>query len=614
MYILRRLAQKLSKTSLRMRLFAAFVLLIISSASATILIGNAVFGSNVLKIAKSKLKEDLHLARIVFNQRIETCKLTSSYISSGLANESNSVPRVPCTADIMITIYDGTKYMAIRPNKSKQDVSTCINGTLIPELYTRAKTAHKPVGSALLLDQRHISCLGLSIPKRTKQALVIAAVSEPSNGKAVLLMRILNGKTEMLSYIVRNIAFGKDENYNASFFAGPYRVATTLGNEVLGTRVDPIVEQRVLKEHKTYAGYVRVVKVMFYAAYAPINDISGKCIGMIGVGSSKNIYTAIQKTTTTMFTSLIVGGMIFGFIISYLFSLWLIKPVSKLAEGMHRVAEGDLNHKVEIRSADELGRLARSFNKMVRAVKERDMKLREMTAQKLSQVEKQVSIGRLAAGVAHEINNPLTAVLTLSSLMLKHLPPEDKRREDLEIIISETTRCREIVKNLLDFARETPSQKSIIDINQVVRNTLKLTSKYGAMDRVNIDVELSEEPLLINGDEKQLQQVFTNIILNAAEATGENGSITIHTTADSSGSFAHVVISDTGKGIPQEHMQRIFEPFFTTKGASKGTGLGLSVSLGIVQKHDGAIEIESKVGVGTTVSVILPLAEMPPES
>jgi two-component system NtrC family sensor kinase len=293
-------------------------------------------------------------------------------------------------------------------------------------------------------------------------------------------------------------------------------------------------------------------------------------------------------------------------VMTWMFARWLVRPIKELAAGMSRVAEGDLSHKVRIETADELGRLARAFNRMVRAVKERDNKLREVTEDRLSAVEKQISVGRLAAGVAHEINNPLTAILSLSSLMLKKAPVEDPRHEDLEIIVTETTRCREIVKGLLDFARERPMAKRIVDIREVIRDTLRLTDKYEPMKRVQVEVKEAAYPLDVNGDPKLLQQVFTNLLTNAAEACEQGGRIRVTADEDSSGGFVQVQVEDNGKGIPKEHLDRIFEPFFTTKGARKGTGLGLSVSLGIVQKHEGTIDVHSAEGKGTTMTVTLP--------
>jgi two-component system NtrC family sensor kinase len=246
---------------------------------------------------------------------------------------------------------------------------------------------------------------------------------------------------------------------------------------------------------------------------------------------------------------------------------------------------------------------------MVRAVKERDHKLREMTADRLTQAEKQISIGRLAAGVAHEINNPLTAILSLSSLWLRRMSADDPGREDVQIIVNETSRCREIVRSLLDFARERPIEKSIVDVNPIVRESVLLASKCVQVADVRIEQGISESPLMVNADRKLLQQVFLNVLLNAGEATGPAGVVRVETDEDSSGGFVQIRIIDNGRGIPKEQLNRIFEPFFTTKGIGRGTGLGLSVSLGIIQKHDGTIEIQSREGRGTTVTVLLPRVE-----
>jgi two-component system NtrC family sensor kinase len=387
---------------------------------------------------------------------------------------------------------------------------------------------------------------------------------------------------------------------------GSERIATTLDEQLWGSHAAAEVVQKVLGKGEPYIGIAKVVKENFYTAYSPISDFSGRRLGILGIGIEEKVYAEVKSQTLTLFSSLIAGGMIFGFIMSFWFAAWLVRPVRQLAEAIDKVAQGDLSYKVSISSADELGRLARSFNMMVRAVKERDLKLREITEERLSMVEKQVSIGRLAAGVAHEINNPLTSILSLSSLMLKHTPNEDEKKEDLKIIVAETTRCRDIVRSLLDFARERPMKKQPVEINQIVKDTLALTTKYESMDRASVHAELSEKTLLVNADPKQLQQVFTNIIINAAEALDKDGTITISTDEDTTGGFVILKVKDSGKGIPKEHIKRIFEPFFTTKGTGKGTGLGLSVSFGIIQKHEGAIEIESEEGKGTTVIITLP--------
>ena len=364
--------------------------------------------------------------------------------------------------------------------------------------------------------------------------------------------------------------------------------------------------QSVVRGSDLRSGIARVFDGSFYAAFVPIRDLSGNLVGMLSIGNSEDAVAQVRRRTILLFSSLIAGGMVFGFIMTFWFSSWLVHPISQLAEGMSRVAEGDLNYKVRIESADELGKLAGAFNQMVRAVKERDLKLREMTESRLTQVEKQVSIGRLAAGVAHEINNPLTAILSLSSLALRKMPAGDPRREDLEIVVNETSRCREIVRNLLDFARERPMERRRVDVNVLLLETLPLARRYESLTQVKVELGMCDYPLEVNADAKLLQQVFMNLLLNAGEATERGGSVRLETDEDSSGHFALIRVVDRGKGIPKEHLNRVFEPFFTTKAAGKGTGLGLSVSLGIIQKHEGTIEIESAEGQGTTVTVLLP--------
>ncbi|MBP1654680.1 MAG: histidine kinase, partial [Bacteroidetes bacterium] len=343
-----------------------------------------------------------------------------------------------------------------------------------------------------------------------------------------------------------------------------------------------------------------------YIAYLPLKDLSGGVVGMVGLVNREDALADARKRTTTLFTSLIAGGMFFGFIMSLVFSAWLVSPISQLAAGVTRVSEGDLDHKVRIESSDELGKLARAFNQMVRGVKERDHKLRELTESRLSQVEKQVSVGRLAAGVAHEINNPLTAILAMTNLWLRKMPADDAGREDLQMVVNETARCRDIVRSLLDFARESPTDKCLVDINSVVRETAALARKCEPFAGVMLESRLPALPLTVNADPKLLQQVFLNLLINAAEAVEPGGTVRVETDEDSSGGFVQVKVIDNGKGIPKEHINRVFEPFFTTKGTGKGTGLGLSVSAGIVHKHDGAIDIESEEGAGTTVTVLIP--------
>ncbi len=221
--------------------------------------------------------------------------------------------------------------------------------------------------------------------------------------------------------------------------------------------------------------------------------------------------------------------------------------------------------------------------------------------------EKLAAIGRLAAGVAHEINNPLTGVLTFSHLLREKENLDEQDRQDLDLIIRETTRAGRIVRGLLDFARETPTAKEPLDVNDVVRQTIRLLGNQQAFQQITIIEDLAEGLPQIHGDMNQLQQVLLNLSLNACEAMPDGGRLTVSTSVQDGKVLMKV--ADTGCGIKREHLEQVFEPFFSTKPVGKGTGLGLSVSYGIVQQHGGDVEIQSEEGKGTTFTIVLPPAE-----
>jgi len=289
-----------------------------------------------------------------------------------------------------------------------------------------------------------------------------------------------------------------------------------------------------------------------------------------------------------------------------------------------RIASGDLENALKIESKSEIGELANSFNRMTKDLAKAQEELKEWskvlekrvedrtrelkkTQEQLVQSEKLASLGKLAAGIAHEINNPLTGILTYSSLLLKEHKDNPQMKEDLEIIVNETTRCRKIVKGLLEFARQTEPSKAPADINKVVEETLSLLETQALFQNIKIEKRLKKGLPDVMMDTDQIKQVFMNIIINAAEAMSQGGTLTIQSDSDPQKKFAKVCFIDTGPGIPEENLSKIFDPFFTTKRSGKGTGLGLSVSYGIIQRHDGFLEVKSQLGKGSTFTVKLPL-------
>jgi two-component system NtrC family sensor kinase len=310
------------------------------------------------------------------------------------------------------------------------------------------------------------------------------------------------------------------------------------------------------------------------------------------------------------------------------------RPIRTLIDGTRAISEMDLDRPITEHSSEELGELARSFDLMRVRLKAAigevnsftrslESKVAERTAmletaqKRLMQSDRLASLGQLSATVAHEINNPISGVLNLGMLMQRILtddgiPPNrvGEFRRYLGQIVSETGRVGRIVQDLLAFSRRSKPQRATADLNSIITSTLNLIGHK--LTLMNVTSELTLDPGLppVDCDASQIQQVLLNLIINGAEAAqGRNhGTVRISTAPDPAQGGVLIRIADNGEGIPPEYIQKIFDPFFTTKGESKGTGLGLAVVYGIVEEHNGEIDVESRTGEGTTFTVRLPLA------
>jgi len=224
------------------------------------------------------------------------------------------------------------------------------------------------------------------------------------------------------------------------------------------------------------------------------------------------------------------------------------------------------------------------------------------------QTEKMMSVGGLAAGMAHEINNPLTGILTYSSMLLEDCE-NPEHRDDLQLIVDETLRCRKIVKEVLDFARETQLDRQPANINEIINSTISILERHVSFQNITIKkylaIDIPDTMLDIN----QFKSVINNLALNAADAMKDGGILTIMTRMDNESNTIIISFNDTGEGIPEDKLNEIFDPFFTTKETGKGTGLGLAVTYGVVDRHNGKISVESKTGEGSTFTIVLPVED-----
>jgi two-component system NtrC family sensor kinase len=318
----------------------------------------------------------------------------------------------------------------------------------------------------------------------------------------------------------------------------------------------------------------------------------------------------------------LVGAMVFGSALAVAF-IWVMvyRPVKALIDGTHRVAEGDLSYRLPVASEDELGDLARSFNKMTAEVEgvhaEIEERVRRKTAELekahkiLLSTEKMASVGKLAATVAHEINNPLFGILTYARLVLRNLMKveaagRDEMVEQLQTIERESKRCGDLVKNLLTFSRQAPSHREPQDLNTIVHRAVLLVKHKLEMASIELRENLAEGLPAVECDANQIQQVVLVLMVNASEAMPKGGTLEVTTEFDGAADRGVIRVRDTGSGIAAELLPRIFDPFFTTKEDQNRTGLGLAVAAGIVEQHTGEITVASTQGEGTEFTVALP--------
>jgi two-component system NtrC family sensor kinase len=216
-------------------------------------------------------------------------------------------------------------------------------------------------------------------------------------------------------------------------------------------------------------------------------------------------------------------------------------------------------------------------------------------------------VGKIAAGVAHELNNPLTGILTFSEDLLDDLSGKSDAKEDIQVIMREALRCRQIVRDLLDYSRQGKAHRKVFPIDSVIHRAIKFVEKQAAFHNIQFDIKLGDTPPLIYADQNQLQQVLLNLVINARDAMDGKGTITILAKQLRDKGGIHIAVSDHGCGIEEENMKQIFEPFFSTKG-DRGNGLGLAAVRRIIQEHGGAVTVDSKPECGATFSIYLPPA------
>jgi two-component system NtrC family sensor kinase len=621
------------------------VTLVIFAANAALSVATILLTRDVhLRRVQDRVRLDLNSARRLYNQQtqgirryLEGVAVERAFIAESPVFENGVAERLRVIQESggldICALLDNEGKVLVRANNPALSGDSLADHPLVRRVLETRAAAEGSVllteaellrESARLAAQARFEILPTAGARPDGRGVetggMVVAVAAPiltADGRmlGVLLgANLLNRRHEVVDQIKSDLF--QNESYegrdmgSATIFQGDLRIATNVlrrdGSRAVGTRMSAEVYDRVIAEGGSWFDRAFVVDGWWITAYEPIRDPDGRVIGSLYVGlleapfqRSWRVIAAAFLGTTVVITALSVVLIVFV-------ARQILRPIGRVVKMSRRVVAGDLTARVELRPAGEMGQLCEAIDQMAEAVMEREERLKEATSRQVSQSEKLASIGRLAAGIAHEINNPLGAVVTMSHLLREKIGQEKEDIEDLDLIIHETSRVSEIVKGLLDFSRESPAEMRPLDMGEVIATTLKLVRGDKSFRHVDMRAEIPPEGLpLVSADRNQMQQVLVNLCINACQAMPDQGTLTIRAFEENRRLKIQVI--DTGCGVPRELFNKIFEPFFTTKPAGKGTGLGLSVTYGIVEKHGGHIEVESEVGKGSVFTVVLPL-------
>jgi len=417
---------------------------------------------------------------------------------------------------------------------------------------------------------------------------------------AVVVFHLINNDFTLVDRI-KTVA-GVD---TVTIFLGDQRVSTNVlteqGKRAIGTRLSAEVGEVVLYKGESFVGPAFVVNQNYITRYDPIYDHQGNIIGILYVGASQERFLRLLTAFNRQVALIALASILITFVLAIPVSGYITRPLGelrKLVQTSQKVSQGDLSARAPVNVGGEVGLVASSFNTMLDTL--------QSTQDKLIQSEKLASLGQLAAGVAHELNNPLATILLYADILRRESALDLQHQTDLETIINETLRCKQIVSGLLNFARQTQVNAQPTSVNDLIQELIEIEKRHTRYEKIVFNLELEAALPLAELDAAQFREVLLNLIHNAADAMPDGGKITIRTAAKPDDMIA-VEVQDEGKGIPPEHLSKLFTPFFTTKPVGKGTGLGLAIIYGIVKMHRGQINVQSEVGRGTTFTISLPI-------
>jgi len=654
-----------NRLSLRTKLISSFLFVVVAGGLLSSLIGTNLVADAIVSQARNKVRSDLNTAWLIYNQSLARIQDVVHLTAAGRTlpdfmeskrwkslEEFLAKRRKDFGLDIL-TLTDARGEVLLRthhPFRTGDDQGS-------DPLIQRALKG-EPAASTALVPHEELEKERNDLAERaytlfvpTPKAKQVLADRETSgmmlkaacpvwdgNGRlvGVLYGGVLLNRDYRIVDKVRDLLYGEGR-YNgkemgtATIFQGDLRIATNVldekGQRAIGTRVSEEVYQAVLEKGELWLDRAFVVHDWYLTGYQPIRDITGKIVGILYVGMLEAPYVDLRNKVVYSFFGIGVLGVGIVVLLYFFITSGITRPLREMAAATGKIAEGDLSIELSSKSKDEIGRLAQSFNHMLMRLKQARKELedygrvleekveertRELTQMQdhLIQSEKLASMGQLSASIAHEVNNPLSGALIYNQLIAKKISRGDFDREAILNYLSkmehELSRSTKLIRSLLDFSVQSEPKFKEVNVNEVLNRALELGIHAGSKENTRVEKDLQPLPTFMV-DPDQLEQVFVNLIMNALQAMPAGGKLTLRTFLENR--ELKIAVRDTGCGIPPENLTKIFTPFFSTKKEVKGVGLGLSVSYGIIQGLKGRIEVESKVGEGTTFTVCLPITQ-----
>ncbi|HML79279.1 sensor histidine kinase [Geobacter sulfurreducens] len=655
---------------IRLKLTFATLIPLFVATSICWLIGVYIINSRIVAQAQEKVRTDLNAARAVYDGEVEHIRdvvkftATNPFTAAILEKSDRDTLRsllAPLLKaeglDILTAVDAGGKVIFRASNAEAHGdlkvndavVSRALRGeqvsgtdVLTPEELVKEGTALAARAAIEIVPTPRARARKDELVERTGMVMVAASPVRDERGRIVGALYggvLLNGNNELVDRI-KKIVFeavrfqGRDVG-TATIFLGDLRIATNVytapDRRAIGTRLSEEVFNRVILSREKWVGRAFVVNDWYFSSYEPILSPGGVPIGSLYVGMPEKPYSEMKREIALIFGVVLFCGSFIGLAISSFIASRLARPIGELETVARRITAGERDLEIAIHTRDEIGDLAGEFAQMTRTLAQREEDIRKLnreleqkvldrtaqleeknlllvkTQEDLVRAAKLADIGMLAAGVAHEINNPMAIIRGNAELLQMALPDDDPNREEVDTIAQQVGRVERIIGSLLKFARQQQRRLGTVSLPPLLDDILKQMGHQVPLTRIEIRKEYAVDLPPLAGDPDQLRQVFTNLVLNAIQAMPDGGSLTVATARDEEGGTCTVSVSDTGRGIAPENLKRIFSPFFTTK--SEGTGLGLSVSYGIVKDHGGNILVESTEGEGTTFRVVLPLRQ-----